>query len=101
MSLGALIIQARPGLTDEELVELIKEIPYFEFFIGLDAFQNLVLFDPSMMVYLRNRLAAAVVNDCRLSIVFCVWPPEWRLFYFCTDSGISCSSRCPLFILER
>ena len=35
MALGALIIKARLGLTDEELVEQIKENPYLQFFIGL------------------------------------------------------------------
>jgi IS5 family transposase len=33
MALGALIINARFGLTDEELVEQIKENPYLQFFI--------------------------------------------------------------------
>ena len=37
MALGALIIKARMGLTDEELVEQIKEYPYLQFFIGLEA----------------------------------------------------------------
>ena len=32
MALGALIIKARMGLTDEELVEQIKENPYLQFF---------------------------------------------------------------------
>ena len=51
MALGALIIKARLGLTDEELVEQIKENPYLQFFIGLEGFQFSAPFDPSMMVY--------------------------------------------------
>ena len=51
MALGALIIKARQGFTDEELVEQIKENPYLQFFIGLEAFQYSAPFDPSMMVY--------------------------------------------------
>ncbi len=39
MALGALIIKARLGITDEELVEQIKENPYLQFFIGLEGFQ--------------------------------------------------------------
>ena len=35
MSLGAMIIKARIGLTDEELFEQIKENAYLQFFIGL------------------------------------------------------------------
>jgi len=56
MALGALIIKARLGLTDKELVEQIKENPYLQFLIGLEASQYSVPFDPSMMVYFRKRL---------------------------------------------
>lgn len=69
MALGALIIKARLGLTDEELVEQIKENPYLQFFIGLEAFQYSAPFDPSMMVYFRKRLPESVVNDCNERIV--------------------------------
>jgi hypothetical protein len=69
MALGALIIKARMGLTDEELVEQIKENPYLQFFIGLVAFQYSAPFDPSMMVYFRKRLPGSVVNDCNERIV--------------------------------
>jgi IS5 family transposase len=61
MALGALIIKARLGLTDEELAEQIKENPYLQFFIGLEAFQYSAPFDPSMMVYFRKRLPESVI----------------------------------------
>ncbi len=69
MALGALIIKARLGFTDEELVEQIKENPYLQFFIGLKAFQDSAPFDPSMMVYFRKRLPESVINDCNERIV--------------------------------
>jgi IS5 family transposase len=69
MALGALMIKARLGLTDEELVEQIKENPYLQFFIGMEAFQYSAPFEPSMMVYFRKRLPEAVVNDCNKRIV--------------------------------
>ena len=69
MALGALIIKARLGLTDEELVEQIKGNPYLQFFIGLEAFQYSAPFDPSMMVYFRKRLPESVMNDCNERIV--------------------------------
>ncbi len=69
MALVALIIRARLGLTDEELVEQIKENQNLQFLIGLEAFQYSALFDPSMMVYFRKRLPEAVVNDCNDRIV--------------------------------
>jgi IS5 family transposase len=69
MALVALIIKARLRLTDEELVEQIKENPYLQFFIGLKAFQYSAPFDPSMMVYFRKRLPDSVLNDCNERIV--------------------------------
>jgi transposase, IS5 family len=69
MALGALIIKARLSLTDEELVEQIKEYPYLQFFIGLEAFQYSAPFDPSMIVYFRKRLPESIVNDCNERIV--------------------------------
>jgi hypothetical protein len=69
MALGALIIKARQGVTDEELVEQIKENPYLQFFIGLESFQYSAPFDSSMMVYFRKRLPEAVINDCNERIV--------------------------------
>lgn len=39
------------GLTDEELVEQIKENPFLQFCIGLEAFQYSSAFGLSMMVY--------------------------------------------------
>ena len=69
MALGALIIKARLGLTDEELVEQIKENPYLQFFIGLEGYQYSAPFDPSMIVHFRKRLPESVVNDCNERIV--------------------------------
>jgi len=50
MALGAFIIKARLGLTDEELVEQIKENPYLQFYIGLEGDQYSAPFDQSMIV---------------------------------------------------
>ncbi len=69
MALGALIIKARLAITDEELVEQIKENPYLQYFIELEAFQLSAPFDPSMMVYFRKRLPESVVNDFNERIV--------------------------------
>ena len=69
MALGALIIKARLGLTDEELVEQINENPFLHVFIGLEGYQDPATFEPSMMVYLRKQLTESVVNDCNELIV--------------------------------
>ncbi len=55
MALGALLIQKELGSSDEESVELIKENPYLQYFLGLAEFQTEAPFDPSMFVYFRKR----------------------------------------------
>lgn len=69
MALRALIIKALLRITDEELVEQIKDNSYLQFFIGLEAFQFSAPFDPLMMVYFRKRLPASVINDYNERIV--------------------------------
>lgn len=48
---GALIIKARLGLTDEELVEQIRKSSYLQFFIGFAGFQSSESLDPSTIMY--------------------------------------------------
>ena len=69
MGLGALIIKERLKLSDEELVEQLKENPFLQFFIGMESFQYSAPFDPSMMVHFRKRIPAEVINECNERIV--------------------------------
>jgi len=69
MTLGDLIIQARLGLTDEELVEQIKENPQLQLFIGLVAQQYSAPFNLGMMAYFRKRCPESMANDCSERIV--------------------------------
>ncbi len=57
MALGSLIIKEKCGFSDRETVEQIMENPYFQFFIGLERYQDhKPPFDPSLMVHFRKRL---------------------------------------------
>jgi len=56
MALGALIIQTKLGLTDEETVAQIQENPYLQYFLGYESYRDEKSFDSSMMVYFRKRL---------------------------------------------
>jgi len=62
MALGALIIQNRKGLSDQETVNEISENPYMQYFLGLPAFIEEPPFDASLMVYFRKRLRKNVIN---------------------------------------
>lgn len=59
MALGALIIKEKLGLSDVETVEQIKEGPYLQYFIGLEAFQYEAPFDASLMTHFRKRFKHA------------------------------------------
>lgn len=57
MALGALLIKEKCGFSDRETVEQIKENPYFQYFIGLECYDDRKNpFDPSLMVHFRKRL---------------------------------------------
>jgi IS5 family transposase len=62
MALGALIIQNRKGLSDQETVNEIAENPYMQYFLGLPGFIEESPFDASLMVHFRKRLRKNVIN---------------------------------------
>ncbi len=57
LALGACIIQAEYGYSDEETALQIQENPYLQYFCGHLGYDDEKLpFDPSLMVYYRKRL---------------------------------------------
>ena len=68
VALGALLIQARKGLSDRDTVEEITENPYLQYFIGLSAFIDKAPFDASMMVHFRKRIGIEEVSRINLEL---------------------------------
>jgi hypothetical protein len=62
-ALGALLIQKQYGYSDRELVEQIRENPYYQFFIGLPGYQEDAPFVPSLLVEFRKRLTDDVLAE--------------------------------------
>ncbi|MGI0483688.1 IS5 family transposase, partial [Geminocystis sp. CENA526] len=62
MALGALIIQQKLNFTDRETVEIIRENPYLQYFIGLNKFSHQIPFHPSMMVHFRKRIGSEIID---------------------------------------
>lgn len=62
LALGALVIQERLNLSDEETVRQITENPYLQYFIGLPSFQDEAPFHPSSMTHFRKRLGRDIIN---------------------------------------
>lgn len=71
LALGACMIQAEYGYSDEEVTLQIQENPYLQYFCGYDAYDDSKPpFDPSSMVYFRKRLtpeALGEINELILS----------------------------------
>lgn len=63
LALGACIIQAEYGYSDEETALQIQENPYLQYFCGYRGYDDSTLpFDPSLMVYFRKRLTREILG---------------------------------------
>ena len=64
LALGACIIQAEYGYTDEEVALQIQENPYLQYFCGYAGYDDeKPAFDPSLMVYFRQRLTPEIIGE--------------------------------------
>ena len=62
IALGSLIIKEKLQLSDMETVELIRETPYLQYFIGMEGYKDEAPFDPSTMVHFRKRLDGKILQ---------------------------------------
>ena len=63
LAFGALFIQWRLSLTDEETMEQIRENPSMQFFCGFETYTTEKPFDSSLMVYFRKRISADMMKS--------------------------------------
>ena len=69
MALGSLLIQKQYSYPDEELVEQIRENPYYQYFIGMPGYEDKIPFVPSLLVEFRKRLSEDVLNEINEMII--------------------------------
>lgn len=70
LALGACIIQAEYGYSDEETALQIQENPYLQYFCGYAGYDDEKLpFDPSLMVYFRKRLTPKILGEINEMII--------------------------------
>ena len=62
LTFGALFIKQRLGLSDEEMVEQIRESAYMPLFLGFAGYSSKTPFDTSMMVHFRKRFSEVELN---------------------------------------
>lgn len=56
MAFGSLVIRAALGLSDRQTVELIRENPYLQYFIGLSTYTAAAPFSAHSMAAFRKRI---------------------------------------------
>lgn len=70
LALGACIIQAEYGYSDEEVALQIQENAYLQFFCGYTEYNDeKPPFDPSLMVYFRKRLTPEILGEINEMII--------------------------------
>ena len=70
LALGACIIQAEYGYSDEEVALQIQEGAYLQYFCGYTEYNDEKLpFDPSLMVYFRKRLTPEILGEINEMII--------------------------------
>ena len=69
MALGSLLIQKQFSYSDEELVEQLRENPYYQYFIGLLGYVDEYPFVPSLLVEFRKRLSEDILNEINEMII--------------------------------
>lgn len=70
LALGACIIQAEYGYSDEEITLQIQENPYLQYFCGYSGYDDeKPPFDPSLMVHFRKRLTPEILGEINEMII--------------------------------
>ena len=61
--IGALIIKHKLKLDDRGTIEIIRENPYMQYFLGLSEFRSKAVFDASLFVTIRKRLGVKAFDE--------------------------------------
>lgn len=69
IAIGAMIIKTKLRLSDEETIEQIRENMYMQYFLGLEAYQEEILFDPSLLVHIRERMGKEMLEQMNNIVV--------------------------------
>ncbi|MEA4955124.1 MAG: IS5 family transposase [Pseudoflavonifractor sp.] len=79
LALGACIIQAEYGFSDEETAQMIQEHPYLQYFCGYPGYDDSKPpFAPSLMVYFRKRLTPEILGEINEMILSTAQKEEHR-----------------------
>lgn len=66
---GALFIKHKLNLSDEEVIETIRENVYMQYFLGLNQYHPEPLFHPSLFVEIRKRMTVGNFDEMNKKII--------------------------------
>ena len=69
LAVGSLMLREKLQLSDEELVQQIRENHYLQFFLGFKSYRDEPPFDPSVLTKWRKRFTAEILKDINRMIV--------------------------------
>ncbi len=56
MIIGEVIFKHKLTLSDEKTIQMIRENPYMQYFVGLNEFTDKPIFDAALFVTIRKRI---------------------------------------------
>ena len=69
LAVGSLIIKHRLNISDREVISMIQENIYLQYFVGFHKFKKEPAFDSSLFVHLRKRLGSAAFDEMNQLII--------------------------------
>jgi len=72
--IGCLVIKHKLNLPDEEVLPLIQENPYMQYFLGLSNFQASALFSPSYFVEIRKEFGYDILDEFTVELMRVAFP---------------------------
>jgi len=69
LAVGSLIIKHRLNLSDREVISMIQENIYLQYFLGFHSFKKEPAFDSSLFVHLRKRLGSVAFDEMTQLII--------------------------------
>jgi IS5 family transposase len=67
--IGALIVKHKLGFSGDETIQIIKENPYIQYFLGMKEFTNSPIFDSGLFTSILKRLGIDTFNQMQKEII--------------------------------
>ena len=67
--IGALIVKHKLGFTGDETIQIIRENPYIQYFLGIKEFTNEPIFDSGLFTSILKRLGIDTFNQMQKDII--------------------------------